>query len=218
MQIAPSLLAADFSALGEEVRALERAGADALHLDVMDGHFVPNLSFGPPLIRSLRPATSLFFDAHLMVSRPADYLEDLRRAGADLITFHVEADGDPAALIRAIRGLGLRAGISLKPGTPAGAVIPYLADLDLVLVMTVEPGFGGQRFREDMMPKLRTLADLRRSGGFSFVLQVDGGINRETIGTAAAAGATCFVAGSAIFRSPDYGAEIGALRILAGRA
>lgn len=214
-ELCASILAADFANLERDMRAANAAGVDAFHIDVMDGHFVPNISFGMPVIRCIRPVCDLFFDVHIMISQPQKYITDLKKSGADLVTFHVEAEGDPAETIRMIHAEGMKAGISVKPGTPVEVLAPYLDEVELVLVMTVEPGFGGQSFMEDMMPKLAWLRQRCRPGT---VLQVDGGINRKTIAAAAAAGANCFVAGSAVFGREDYGAEITALRELARAA
>ena len=213
--VSASLMCADLLDLRGSVRELERSGVDWLHCDVMDGHFVPNISFGMPVIKCIRPVSDLFFDVHIMISQPQKYITDLKKSGADLVTFHVEAEGDPAETIRMIHAEGMKAGISVKPGTPVEVLAPYLDEVELVLVMTVEPGFGGQSFMEDMMPKLRWLREHCRP---DTVLQVDGGINRRTIAVAAAAGADCFVAGSAVFGKEDYGTEIAALRELAENA
>lgn len=215
MKISPSMLACDFANMGAEANKCAAGGAHLLHLDVMDGHFVPNISFGAPVIAGLSKVCDLPFDVHLMISRPLRYIDDYADAGADLITFHLESDDDPSAVIDKILARGCKPAIAIKPGTPAESVLPYADRLAMVLVMTVEPGFGGQSFMEDMMPKLAWLRERCRPGT---VLQVDGGINRKTIAAAAAAGANCFVAGSAVFGREDYGAEITALRELARAA
>jgi ribulose-phosphate 3-epimerase len=199
--IAPSLLASDFSRLHDEIEKLEAAGVHELHLDVMDGHFVPNISFGFPVIEAIRRCTKLPIDVHLMISEPGRYIERFREAGADLITFHVETVDDPRPLLRQIRKLGAVAGLTLNPPTPIEAVEPYLNDCDLVLVMSVMAGFGGQVFEPQAVDRLRHLRSIARN---DLLLSVDGGVNHETIGSCAEAGADVFVIGSAFFSHSDY--------------
>jgi ribulose-phosphate 3-epimerase len=219
MKISPSLLAADFACLGRELERVEAAGADMLHLDVMDGIFVPNISFGMPVIAALRRVSGLFFDVHIMITDPIRYIGALADAGADGITFHVEAAPDVAAVIREIRSRGLRAGLTLRPGTPVEELLPWLPELDLALVMTVEPGFGGQKFMESMLEKVRAIhREAQRLGRQDLLIQVDGGVGRGTVAACAGAGANCFVAGSAIFGKTDYRAEVEALRASAMEA
>ena len=216
IQISPSLLAADFARLGQEVEAVARGGADMLHLDVMDGVFVPNISFGMPVIASLRKATDLFFDVHIMITHPERYIRDLAAAGADLVTFHVEAAGDPVSVIEEIHRCGMKAGVTLRPDTPAAAVLPLLPRVELVLVMTVEPGFGGQAFRPEMMPKVEEIAVFAKGHGLGeLIIQVDGGIGADTAALCAAHGANCFVAGSSIFGARDKAGAIAAIRTAA---
>ncbi len=200
--IAPSVLAADFGRLAQDVAAAHAAGAHSLHFDVMDAHFVPNLSFGPAVIRSVRHASSRPFDVHLMVAEPLRHLELFLGSAGDLFTVHVEACADVRRTLRAFHGAGKRVGLAIKPGTPVDALIPYLPDLDLALVMTVEPGWGGQSFMPEMLEKVRALRHLIDEGKLSVQLQVDGGINAETAVAAAVAGADVLVAGSSIF-APD---------------
>lgn len=201
--VAPSILSADFSRLGEDVKRVEEAGSDLVHIDVMDGHFVPNITMGPGIVKSVRPYSKLCFDTHLMISNPLKYAESFVKAGADHITFHIESDDNPEAVIEKLQSLGCSIGISVKPKTPASAVIPYLGKIDLVLVMTVEPGFGGQSFMADMMPKVKEIKDAIRKSGRSIHLQVDGGIDSETVKDAASNGANMMVAGTSVFKNPD---------------
>jgi ribulose-phosphate 3-epimerase len=205
--IAPSILSADFGRLGEELRDVEQGGCDWIHVDVMDGHFVPNLTLGPPVIRKIRKATQLPFDVHLMIDEPIQSVADFIKAGADLITIHVEACQDVKQTLTKIRELGAKPGISLRPKTRIEAVEPYLDLVDLVLVMTVEPGFGGQAFMPEMLDKVSWLKER-----FQKYISVDGGINQETGALAAKRGANVFVAGSAIFQESDRKSIIGELR------
>lgn len=217
MQIAPSLLSCDFSQIGKEIKRMEQAGADLIHLDVMDGHFVPNLTFGAPIIRSVRSFTKLPFDVHLMIEDPLFYIDDFANAGADIITFHVEARSDIEKTLAKIKAAGVKPGLVIKPGTPAEAVFPYLEELYMVLVMTVEPGFGGQRFMEHMMPKVMQIKAQCQKRGLHVFLEADGGINEETIGVAAKSGVDICVSGTGIFKASNAKAAIDRLKRLASQ-
>lgn len=199
--IAPSLLACDFARLGDEIRRVEDAGAKLLHLDIMDGHFVPNLSFGIPIVEAVRRSTKLPLDVHLMISEPRRYVRPFRDAGADMLTIHIEVEPDPTSLLQEIRAMGAAAGLSLNPPTDVTALEPFLDLCDLILVMSVMPGFGGQKFDERALTKLSRLDQL---AGSRLLLSVDGGVNSQTIGRCAAAGATLFVTGTALFEANDY--------------
>ncbi|MBE6830174.1 MAG: ribulose-phosphate 3-epimerase [Ruminococcaceae bacterium] len=213
MLIAPSVLSSDFSQLGNEVRRMDLCGADWIHLDVMDGHFVPNLTFGAPVIRAVRGFTEKPFDVHLMIEEPLRYVPDFIDAGADIITFHIESKSDTEKTLEAIRAGGAKPALSVKPGTPAEVLFPYLDKLYMVLVMTVEPGFGGQSFMEDMMEKIRVLKAHRPE----LLIQVDGGINPSTIRTAAQAGTDVCVAGTSVFKAEDAAQAIRDLKAAAGQ-
>jgi ribulose-phosphate 3-epimerase len=210
--IGPSMLACDFANLQSEVRRLEEAGARILHLDIMDGHFVPNLSFGLPIVNALRRVTDLVLDVHLMISRPELYVKPFREAGADLLTFHIEAVPDPVALIDVIRELGAGVGMALNPPTPVQALEPYLDRCDLILAMSVMPGFGGQEFDPVALEKLRWL---RGKVAPNVLLSVDGGVNLETIGQCVQAGADLLVTGTALLGAADYRKRFDELRALA---
>jgi ribulose-phosphate 3-epimerase len=212
VKIAPSILSADFTRLGEEVKAVERAGADYIHIDVMDGHFVPNITIGPMIVKAVRRVTGLPLDVHLMISSPDLLIQNFVDAGADLITVHAEAVHHLHRSIQYIRKAGAKPSVSLNPATPPEVLEYVLADVDMVLLMTVNPGFESQKFIPEVLPKIRRLKDMIEKRGLEVEIEVDGGINAETITGASAAGAEVFVAGSAIFYSKDYAATIRLMR------
>ncbi|MCM0083998.1 ribulose-phosphate 3-epimerase [Geomonas sp. Red32] len=211
-KIAPSILSADFARLGEEVAAIEAGGADYVHVDVMDGHFVPNITIGPLVVDAVRKVTKLPLDVHLMISQPDLYIESFAKAGADIIVVHAEATVHLHRTVQLIKSFGKRAGVSLNPATPLSALDYILEDLDLVLLMTVNPGFGGQSFIENCIPKIQTLRAMMDKRGVEAELEVDGGVKTDNIARIAHAGADVFVAGSAVFNSPDYAATIAELK------
>ena len=214
MLIAPSLLSCDFSRFGEEIARMDKAGADFMHLDIMDAHFVPNLTFGAPVIKFVRKYSDKPFDVHLMISEPLKYIEDFAKAGADIITFHVESDSPIKETIDKIKSFGIKPGLVIKPNTPVETVFPYLDDLYMVLVMTVEPGFGGQSFMADMMPKVEALKAKREELSLDFLIEADGGIADNTISVAAKAGVDVAVAGTAVFKAENAEEKIKELKAL----
>jgi ribulose-phosphate 3-epimerase len=211
-RIAPSILSADFSILGDEVRRVEAGGADIIHVDVMDGHFVPNLTIGPLVVNSLRPVTDLELDVHLMIDKPWEYIPEFAKAGADSITVHIETCPDPVKVIHQIHELDKRAGITLCPRTPIESIQAVAGMVERVLIMSVEPGFGGQSFMPDQLEKVRTLVQWREAEGHHYDIQIDGGIKTHNAATCAAAGVEVFVAGSAVFDADDYQTSIASLR------
>lgn len=214
VQIAPSILAGNFANLEEDIRQIEKSGADLVHVDVMDGLFVPNITVGIPVVKALRRVTSLPLDVHLMIDRPIRYAEEFIKAGADCLTVHLEADtpGNVGRALETIRALGCKAGLSLKPGTAAEEAVPFLELCDLILVMTVEPGFGGQRFRPEQMEKLKTLRRLLEERSLNCLLEVDGGVDETTCRLCRDSGADILVTGSAFFKAPNKAALVAALK------
>lgn len=218
MKIAPSLLSCDFAKMGEEIVRMDKAGADYMHLDVMDGAFVPNITFGAPVIKAVRSLTDVPFDVHLMIDNPYNYIDDFVNAGADIITFHVEAKSDIKATIDKINNANLKAGLVIKPNTPASAVFPYLKDIYMVLIMTVEPGFGGQSFMADMMPKVAEIKAEAEKQDTEIIIEADGGINDKTIAQCAKAGIDICVSGTGVFKADDAKQAIADLKTISDNA
>jgi ribulose-phosphate 3-epimerase len=211
-KIAPSILSADFTRLGEEVKEVTKAGADYIHVDVMDGHFVPNITIGPLIVEGVNRVTDLPLDVHLMIENPDQYINDFAKAGADIISVHVEAVNHLHRSIQLIRDVGCKAAVSLNPATPLEPIQYVLNDIDMVLIMSVNPGFGGQKFIPGVLPKIKKLREMIIERGLSIDIEVDGGVNSKTIGDVSAAGANIFVAGSAIFNTDNYAMAIRAIR------
>lgn len=212
------MLSCDFSKMGEELVRIDNGGADLIHLDVMDGHFVPNITIGPDIISALRPYSRLPFDVHLMIDRPFDYIEQFSRAGADIITFHVEAESDISTTIEKIKSFGVKPGLVIKPNTPAESVFPYLDKVYMILIMTVEPGFSGQSFMADMLPKAAAIKDKAARMGLDILVEIDGGVNEDTIAQAASAGADICVSGTGVFKAEDASAAIKNLKRISDNA
>ncbi|CAH2713305.1 MULTISPECIES: ribulose-phosphate 3-epimerase [Neobacillus] len=212
VKIAPSILSADFSKLGEEILAVEKAGADYIHIDVMDGHFVPNITIGPLIVEAIRPITKLPLDVHLMIENPDQYIEAFAKAGADYITVHVEACRHLHRTIQNIKSFGIKAGVVLNPATPVESIQHIVGDIDMVLLMSVNPGFGGQKFIPEVLPKIRKVKEMAEEKGLALEIEIDGGVNQETANLCIEAGANVLVAGSAIYNQPDYAKAISLLR------
>jgi ribulose-phosphate 3-epimerase len=212
VKIAPSILSADFSRLGEEIKDVERGGADYIHIDVMDGHFVPNITIGPLIVEAVRPVTELPLDVHLMIENPDQYVEAFAKAGADYITVHVEASRHLHRTIHLIKSFGVKAGVVLNPATPVDSIKHVIEDVDMVLLMSVNPGFGGQKFIQGVLPKIREVKKMAESFGKNVEIEIDGGVNAETARLCVEAGATVLVAGSAVYNKEDRAAAIAAIR------
>ena len=212
VKIAPSILSADFSKLGEEILAVEKGGADYIHIDVMDGHFVPNITIGPLIVDAIRPITKLPLDVHLMIENPDQYIEAFAKAGADYITVHVEASRHLHRTIQNIKSYGIKAGVVLNPATPVESIQHIIADIDMVLLMSVNPGFGGQKFIPEVLPKIRKVKEMAEQKGLDIEIEIDGGVNSETAKLCMEAGANVLVAGSAIYNEEDYAKAISLLR------
>jgi ribulose-phosphate 3-epimerase len=212
VKIAPSILSADFSKLGEEVLAVEKGGADYIHIDVMDGHFVPNITIGPLIVEAIRPVTKLPLDVHLMIKNPDQYIEAFAKAGADYITVHVEACRHLHRTIQSIKSFGIKAGVVLNPATPVETIQHIIGDIDMVLLMSVNPGFGGQKFIPEVLPKIKKVKALAEQKGVDIEIEIDGGVNPETAKDCIEAGATVLVAGSAVYNQPDYAKAISLIK------
>jgi len=212
VKIAPSILSADFSRLGEEITAVEKGGADYIHIDVMDGHFVPNITIGPLIVEAIRPITKLPLDVHLMIENPDQYIEAFAKAGADYITVHVEACMHLHRTIQNIKSYGIKAGVVLNPATPVESIQHIIRDIDMVLLMSVNPGFGGQKFIPEVLPKIRKVKAMAEQKGMDLEIEIDGGVNSETAKLCIEAGANVLVAGSAIYNEEDYAKAISLLR------